>query len=215
MNMKKILFFAVSIILFASCAKSPEQKANALIKEYLEKTLYHPDTYAPTNTELDSAFTPYDDPVFYEKTLKLAKLGVLIEECNDDASSAKRGMAIWGGPYQSALSRESYKEDKAKYDEAIQKKKKALAECEEVSKELKELKNQKEEFIGFKAVHSYRANNNAGQTIGGIALFIISKDLNNILAAYDMDSEEYKAVDYLYKEMQGKASVADEVSLGR
>jgi hypothetical protein len=30
-----------------------------------------------------------------------------------------------------------------------------------------------------------------------------------------MDSEEYKAVDYLYKEMQGKASVADEVSLDR
>ena len=93
--MKKILFFAASVILFGSCTKSPEQKVNALIKEYLEKTLYHPDTYAPTNTELDSAFTPYDDPVFYEKTLKLAKLGVLIEECNDDASSAKRGMAIW------------------------------------------------------------------------------------------------------------------------
>ena len=92
--MKKILFFAASVILFGSCTKSPEQKVNALIKEYLEKTLYHPDTYAPTNTELDSAFTPYDDPVFYEKTLKLAKLGVLIEECNDDASSAKRGLAL-------------------------------------------------------------------------------------------------------------------------
>ncbi len=103
--MKKILFFAALVILFGSCTKSPEQKANALIKEYLEKTLYHPDTYAPTNTELDSAFTPYDDPVFYEKTLKLAKLGVLIEECNDDASSAKRGMAIWSGPYQSSFDR--------------------------------------------------------------------------------------------------------------
>lgn len=124
-------------------------------------------------------------------------------------------MAIWSGPYQSSFDRVNYKEDKAKYDEAIQKKKKALAECEELGKELKELKNQKEEFIGFKAVHSYRANNNAGQTIGGSALFIISKDLNNILAAYDMDSEEYKAVDYLYKEMQGKASVADGVSLDR
>lgn len=196
-------------------SKSPEQKVNALVKEYLEKTLYHPDTYAPTNTELDSAFTPYDNPVFYEKTLKLAKLGVLIEECNDDASSAKRGMAIWSGPYQSSFDRVNYKEDKAKYDEAIQKKKKALAECEELGKELKKLKNQKEEFIGFKAVLSYRANNNAGQTIGGSALFIISKNLNSILAAYDMDSEEYKAVDYLYKEMQGKASVADEVSLDR
>ncbi|WP_268604132.1 hypothetical protein, partial [Escherichia coli] len=111
-------------------SKSPEQKVNALVKEYLEKTLYHPDTYAPTNTELDSAFTPYDNPVFYEKTLKLAKLGVFIEECNDDASSAKRGMAIWSGPYQSSFDRVNYKEDKAKYDEAIQKKKKALAECE-------------------------------------------------------------------------------------
>lgn len=78
--MKKILFLAILACLFVSCAKTPEQKAEVLIREYLQKTLYHPDTYAPTETQVDSAFTPFDDPAFFEKTLKLAKVTIAISK---------------------------------------------------------------------------------------------------------------------------------------
>ena len=85
--MKRILFIVATTLLLASCVKTPEQKAEALIKEHLQKSLYHPDTYAPSETQLDSAFAPCDDPEFYEKTLKLAKLGDAISKFDSEASS--------------------------------------------------------------------------------------------------------------------------------
>lgn len=69
--MKMSFFLIVGILAFASCAHSPEEKANALIEASLKKSLYHPETYDPAETLVDSAFTPFDDPVFYEKALDL------------------------------------------------------------------------------------------------------------------------------------------------
>ena len=212
--MKRVLYMMAATLLLASCVKTPEQKAEALIKEHLQKSLYHPDTYAPSETQVDSAFAPYDDPEFYEKTLKLAKLCVAINKFDTKASSEKSSMSIWSGPYQTSYDRNNYREAKEKYDKAISKLKKAKEEAATLSEELKKLKEQKETFIGFIATHSYRANNNAGQTVSGNMEFLFDKDMNEIVAAYDMDSEEYKAVIYLYKMMRGENSMADEIDLG-
>ena len=69
--MRRILLGALLVTLFASCSKSLEDKANTLIEEDIKKTLYHPETYDPAETQVDSAFTPFDDPVFYEKTINI------------------------------------------------------------------------------------------------------------------------------------------------
>ena len=213
--MKKVLLIVTAVMLLASCAKSPEQKAELLIKEQLQKSLYHPDTYAPSGTQMDSAFAPFDDPAFYQKTLKLAKLTIAANQFVEEANQAKSSMAIWSGPYQTAYDRQSYSEEKAKYDKAMENMEKAKQEAQPLAEELKGLAKGKRVFIGFKAIHSYRANNNAGQTIGGKAEFIFDKDIKNVLAVYDMDSEEYQAVDYIYKMMRGETSMADEVTLDK
>lgn len=212
--MKKILFFAIVVFgLFASCTKSPEQKAEALIKEYLEKTLYHPDTYAPTETKLDSAFTPFDSPDFYEKTLKMAKLSMAVQKYDDEVKQAQSEVSLWSGPYQTSYERNSLQEAKEKYEIALENKNKAIEESKKLGEILKKDINKKGEFIGFKAFHSYRANNNAGQTIGGRAEFIFDKNMTKIIASYDLDSEESQAVAYIYKMMRGETSMADGISI--
>lgn len=208
--MKKLFFVVMTTLMFASCAKSPEQKAEALIKEQMQQTLYHPETYAPSTTQVDSAFTPYDDPEFYEKTLKLAKLGMVIDKYTKEAKSEKSSMSIWSGPYQSSFGRNEYQEAKEKYNNAISKKEQATKEAKALGEELKKMFNEDSKFVGFKATHTYRANNNAGQTVGGKALFLFDKDMKQIVASYDMDGEEYKAVQYLWKMMNGENSMADE-----
>ena len=60
-----------------------------------------------------------------------------------------------------------------------------------------------QQFIGFRARHRYRANNNAGQTIFGETKYLFDKSLSKIVASYDMDSEEYKTVQIIYKQMLG------------
>lgn len=205
--MKKLIGIMAVLALLASCTKSPEEKANAMIKEQLQKTLYHPDTYQPAETKLDSAFAPFDDPTFYEKTVKLAKLGMAIDKYGEEANEEKSHMAIWSGPYQTAYGRNEYQEAKAKYNKAIANKETAQKQAEKLGKELRSMAEKGEKFIGFKAIHSYRANNNAGQTVFGNAKFIFDKDMTQIITVHDMDDDEYKAVQYLYKMMRGEDTI--------
>ncbi len=130
------------VVLFVSCSKSPEDKASALIEENIKKVLYHPETYDPAETQVDSAFTPFDDPAFYEKTVQLCKLGMSIEEYDSNMKSAKSSMSIWSGPYQSAFGRNEYQEAKDKYDESAQNKKRAEIKAKKLVEELKDMLDQ-------------------------------------------------------------------------
>ena len=211
--MERILLGALLITLFVSCGKSPEEKANALIEDDIKKVLYHPETYDPAETQNDSAFTPFDDPAFYEKTVQLCKLGMSIDECDRKMKNAKSSMSIWSGPYQSAFGRNEYQEAKNEYDENDRNKKSIEAKVKKLATELKTMLENEQQFIGFRARHRYRANNNAGQTIFGETKYLFDKSLSKIVASYDMDSEEYKAVQIIYKQMLGEDVVLESEEL--
>lgn len=202
--MKRILLGTLLVALFVSCSKSLEDKANALIEEDIKKVLYHPDTYDPAETQVDSAFTPFDDPVFYEKTMHLYKLGMSIDECDRKMKNAKSSMSIWSGPYQSSFGRNEYQEAKDEYDENAKNKKNAEVKARKIADELKIMLDEGQHFIGFKARHRYRANNNAGQTIFGEMKYLFDKNMKRIVISYDMDGEEYKAVRIIYRQMLGE-----------
>lgn len=199
--MKRVLLGAMLVTLFVSCGKSPEEKANALIEKEVKKTLYHPETYDPVETRIDSAFTPFDDPAFYEKTVQLYKLGMSVDEYESKMKRAKSSMSIWTGPYLSAFGRNEYQEAKGEYNENAKNKKDAEKKLEKLIEELKIIVDEERQFIGFKARHRYRANNNVGKTVFGEMEFLFEKDMNRIIAVYDMDNYEYKAVQTIYKLM--------------
>ncbi len=202
--MRKVLLGVLLATLCVSCSKSLEEKANALIADDIKKVLYHPETYDPAETQVDSAFTPFDDPAFYEKTVQLCKLGMSIDECDRKMKHAKSSMSIWSGPYQSAFGRNEYQEAKDEYDENARNKKNAEIKVQKLANELKIMLDKEQRFIGFKARHRYRADNNAGQTIFGEMKYLFDKDLRKIVATYDMDDDEYKAVQIVYKQMLGE-----------
>ena len=196
--MRRILLGALLVTLFASCSKSLEDKANTLIEEDIKKTLYHPETYDPAETQVDSAFTPFDN------TIELCKIGMSIDEYDRKMKSAKSSMSIWSGPYQSAYSKNEYQEAKDEYDENAQNKKNAEKKAKKLADELKTMLDKEQLFIGFKARHRFRANNNAGQIVFGEMKYLFDKDMNKIVASYDMDDDEYKTVQIVYKQMLGE-----------
>ena len=69
---------------------------------------------------------------------------------------------------------------------------------------LKTMLDKEQLFIGFKARHRFRANNNAGQIVFGEMKYLFDKDMNKIVASYDMDDDEYKTVQIVYKQMLGE-----------
>ena len=167
MIMKKIFYLALVAIVMVACGQSQEQKAEYLIKESLKKSLYKPETYKPVETKVDSAFAPCDDPAFFEELEELGKMNSEYEELESKAKHAKSSMAIWSGPYMSAYGRNEYQK---------------IANMLQVSNK----------FIGYKAVHNYRADNNAGNTLIGNTIFFIDKNFEEI--TYSMEVDEYNQV---------------------
>lgn len=200
--MKKIILFSMAMIMFCtqSCQKSPEAKAESLIENTLKKNLYHPESYEAVETQLDSAFTPLDDPRFYEKTLKLAIYDQEAVKLDKDLKEAKSSMAIFSDRY-SEYSRNEYQEAKEKYEKKQAELETIKDKAEKLIDEIRAETQKSPSFIGFKAKHKYRANNNAGNTVFGMQLFLFDKEISSIITSYDMDAEEYQLVQQWYKLM--------------
>lgn len=213
--MNKVLLGTMFIALFVSCGKSPEEKVNVLITESIKKSLYHPDTYSPVETVVDSAFLPFDAPEFYDKTLQLCKLGMVIDKYDKEAKRKKDDIEFHRDMLNimySHSSKESLNQAQEDYDNAISQKTKAENNAKKLAEELKAMIDEEQKFIGFKARHRYRANNNAGQTVFGKTEFLFDKDMTEIIAAYDMDDEEYMAVQLLYKQMLGEDTIIEDIN---
>lgn len=117
------------------------------------------------------------------------ELGSEIESLEFTIKDAKSSMALWSGPYQSSYDRNEYNEAKEEYDKANEKLEKIRKKAQPLVSEIYDLLNQKPKFIGFKATHNYRADNNAGNTLIGNSIFIIDPDFEKIL--FSMEKEDY------------------------
>lgn len=206
--MKKIFYLALVAVIIVACGQSQEQKAEALIKESLKKSLYKPETYKPVETKVDSAFAPYDDPAFFEELAELGKMNNEYAELEEKAKRAKSSMSIWSGPYMTAYGRNEYQEAKEEYEEANAKieklKTKGRKQYEKVAKMLQGQKR----FIGYKAVHNYRADNNAGNTLIGNTIFFIDENFNEI--RYSLEVEEYNQIQEAISQLKEQIEEEDE-----
>lgn len=190
--MKKFFLFSFLVFVLVACSQSPEQKAEVLIKESLKKALYKPETYKPVETKVDSAFTPFDDPLFFEALAEFGKMNSEYEDLEKKVKRAKSSMALWSGPYQSAYGKNNYQEAKDEYDEANAQIEKLKTKFEKQSLKIATMFQGEKKFIGYKAVHNYRADNNAGNTLIGNTIFFIDENFTEIL--YSMEVEEYNQI---------------------
>lgn len=190
--MKKIINLLFVAVIMIACSQSPEQKAEALVKESLKKTLYKPETYKAVETKVDSAFAPYDDPAFFEELAELGKMNDEYAELEEKAKHAKSSMYIWSGPYQSAFGRNEYQEAKEEYEEANAKIEKLKTKGRKQYEKVAMMLQGERKFIGYKVLHNYRADNNAGNTLIGNTIFFIDENFTEV--RYSLEVEEYNQI---------------------
>ena len=184
--MKRVIILSLCVLMVA-CTPSPQKKAETLIKEALLKDLVLPDTYEPVETTLDSAFAPYHDPTFVNKVLDLVSKNADYEQLQEQLNRAKSNMAIWSGPYMTAFGKEQYRQAKDEF-EATQAKIDALtSRLQKIGAEISDELQKEPVFIGCRAYHRYRANNNAGNTLLGGEYFLFDKDVTTIISRWDED----------------------------
>lgn len=195
--MKKLIYLAIVAIAMVACT-SKEQKAEALIKDYLKMSLLKPETYRPVKTILRKANSPYDDLDLLKEVKQLQDIALEYNLTEAHIRDAKTKMALNNGSFQSAYTRNEYQEAKEKYDKESAK----LEELKTKGKKLYEkvltkLKSNPE-HVGYKAFHNFRADDNAGNTYIGNVIALFDKDMERVTYMFEM--EEYDALQKYIKE---------------
>lgn len=194
---------AVALIM-ASCTLSNERKAEKLVRETLKDYLYHPDSYEPTSTRVDSMFIDVTtiEPIM-NISGKISNLISKIDECEMDIESAETSMNIYApGGYSSQFTRGEYVRAKKEKEEAQSDLDKYTKKLSGEVTSLKEnvAKYHKGEFTGWAVSHRFRSLNGAGSmTIPGEMIFFCDKEFTNCVGYEVSKFEEFakilKAVD--------------------
>lgn len=182
--MKKTILLFLSALVLISCTKTPQEKAEALIKEYLEKALNFPKSYEPLTTKLDSVFNPNGPELFdLEKVFveNLEKYDRAVEE----AKQAESTMSIYSHSYMSEFSKVQYAQAKEEYEAAQKKIKRIEKKCKDNIQELdKIIENNNHDFRCMIAEHHFRAQNNGGNVMTFANIYFFDKDLTKITNVY-------------------------------
>ena len=164
-NVITLLSCAVALVM-TSCTLSNEEKAEKLVKETLKDYLYHPDSYEPISTRVDSMFI---DVTTIEPIMKISdeikNLISKINRCERKIELAESSMDIFApNGYSSQYSRGEYSRAKKEKEEAKSDLNKYTKKLSEQLAFLKEnvAKYHKGEFTGWAVSHRFRSLNGAG-----------------------------------------------------
>ncbi len=204
---RKTIYFAIALVALAACA-SKEKKAEALIKDYMFKSLYDFDSYQVVETKIDSAFfSPYTDAEIMEAAGIAAEALKEYNSHYEKAQRAVRSMNIWSDSYSSYGSSQ-YKEYKNEAAEELKEMKVYFLVYLDHLKKIKELNaNLPDGFKGWEVNHSFRCKTKGGQSALGHYLFITDKKVKSILYNEDSEDEDILAKK---KAVKDALSISDE-----
>lgn len=110
-------------------------------------------------------------------------------------------MSLYVNPY-SSYDRDEFFEKKKEYEERMGKQEAMKEQFNQKLEKIKKEAQEKPEFIGFKAFHRYRANNNNGQTLIGTALYVFDQEIKQPLMVYDTESEDFNTYVEFVKQLK-------------
>lgn len=177
--MKKL--FVLLAVIMTSCSLSNEEKAEKLVKETIKDYLYHPDSYEPISTRVDSLFIDVTTikPIM-EISDDIKDLISKINICERKIKSAETYMDILEpSGYSTQFSRGEYTRAKKEKEEAKSDLEKYTKKLSRQFVSLKEnvAKYHKGEFTGWAVSHRFRSLNGAGSmTILGEMIFFCDKE---------------------------------------
>ena len=172
--------YAVALIM-ASCTPSNEEKAEKLVKETLKDYLYHPDSYEPISTRVDSMFVDITtiEPIM-EISDEIKSLIFKINDVKEKIESAESSMDIYAPDgYSSRYSRGKYARAKKEREEAKSDFDKYTKKLSGELASLKEnvAKYHKGEFTGWAVSHRFRSLNIKGSmAVPGDMIFFCNKE---------------------------------------
>lgn len=201
---QRILLFGIIALLFVAC-KSKEEKANELIKEELNKTLYDFSSYEPIETVVDSAFTSiYRDSLILSYAYKIQACLELFKEQMAEVNSEISTAEIWSDSY-SSYGRKKFNEAREKALTSLDKAKFYAQKMEEEKTLLKtEIDKFEPSFCGYQAKHKFRCKTKGGNFHLADHLYIIDEKFERILSVSRLDDEDFEEIKELIDEVRNE-----------
>lgn len=176
-----------------SCSQpSAENKVGTFIQESIKKSLTHPESYLAIETVVDSAFAPFDDPVFYEKTLEISKMTLESLDYVRKAQEASRDSKTKGNVHLFDSAEAVSNLYNRKVDSLS-------AKIQEKGRKLMDMMGTEYRFIGFKVTHVYSVEDDGENATIRKRIFIMDDKLTKSLAEYDASCKEYIMVQTMYR----------------
>ena len=191
--MKHVVLLGLAMLSVMLCSQpSAENKVGTFIQESIKKSLTHPESYLAIETVVDSAFAPFDDPVFYEKTLEISKMTLESLDYVRKAQEASRDSKTKGNVHLFDSAEAVSNLYNRKVDSLS-------AKIQEKGRKLMDMMGTEYRFIGFKVTHVYSVEDDGENATIRKRIFIMDDKLTKSLAEYDASCKEYIMVQTMYR----------------
>lgn len=97
-------------------------------------------------------------------------------------------MALWSDSF-TKVGKSEYQEAKEKYDETSAKIEKLTKKGKDIYEKVTSMLQSKPVFVGYKAVHNYRAETNDGTAWIGNTVYFFDKEFKQLI--YEIELDEY------------------------
>ena len=191
--MRRIILLLIPALCIIVSCKSKEDKALELIDKQMFQTLYDYESYQPVETKLDSAFTsPYYTDSILAMVMLYDQYQDKADEYKEEADDAKSTMEIWSDSYTS-YARTRYYDARDKWiDNTVLYFKNSKFAVSALMMAAEAIKDFKPEYCGWEVYHKYRCKSKGGHALLSEAIYIVDKDVKNIIQTIDLDDDDYK-----------------------
>lgn len=207
--------FVISGVGYSQTPQTKEERATSLVQQSLPEELFVRSSYESVEMKLDSAFSPFDSPEYFDKLVEINKLGFKAVAMYKVRDNLEKLISLYESKSSQArhISKQTYLKTRDRYRALTDSINLMVEQINILSESVAQSSEERAEFIGFKATHTYKVVNRDGQILRRKQHLIYDKDISKIIASYNLDDEAVERTLWLIEMITNKnESPGDDLS---
>lgn len=207
--------FVISGVGYSQTPQTKEERATSLVQQSLPEELFVRTSYENIEMKLDSAFSPFDSPEYFDKLVEINKLGFKAVAMHKVMDNLEKLISLYESKSSLArhISKQTYLKTRDRY-RALTDSINLMGEQINILREsVAQSSEERAEFIGFKAIHTYKVVDRDGQILRRKQYLLYDKDISKIIASYNLNDEAVERTLWLIEMITNKnESPGDDLS---
>lgn len=198
--------FVISGVGYSQTPQTKEERATSLVQQSLPEELFVGTSYENIEMKLDSAFSPFDSPEYLDKLVEINKLGFKAVAMHKVMDNLEKLISLYESKSSLArhISKQTYLKTRDRYRALTDSINLIVEQINILSESVVQSSDERAEFIGFKAIHTYKVVDRYGQILRRKQYLLYDKDISKIIASYNLNDEAVERTLWLIEVITGK-----------